>query len=249
MAGAIVSRVEKPRCTVLTLDDSSGECIDVVCAKIPAVAEASHGQLASVQSFDSEDEEAVHNSPLDTSVSILETTTVHATSTTKSSLNISALFPGVVVKIKGTFSSFFGVLEIALERFEILPDTQTEMTFWRERMRYMTDVLSISWHLSEQEVSNLQILTEAEMVDQEKKLLANKGRRRRESQRGLGWKKEVEAGRLAREKRRAEREKRHNEKILKTWTKEEHIRQAYANRSKIASEKWASELQKKKTRS
>lgn len=251
----IVSRVEKPRCTILTLDDSSGQCIDVVCAKIPVHVEAKEDTSgASQEELGWQDETTPDKTDqqyhVDTSSgSLLEAPTVHATSTAKAPLNISALFPGIVVKIKGTISSFYNVLEIALERFEILPDTQSEMAFWRERMRYMVEVLSIPWHLTEQEISEFQKLTEAEAVEQEKAILAKKGRKRRESQRGMGWKKEVEAGRLAREKRRTEREKKHSEKILRTWTKEEHMRQIYADRCKVASGNWTMELRRKKSRS
>lgn len=130
----------------------------------------------------------------------------HLSATARSPLDISALVLGAVVKVKGSISSFRSTLQLLLERFTILPDTNAEMRFWDERARYLADVLSVPWSLSQEEVAQL----------------------RREAEKGVEkaiWdKRRAEA----RRERAIKREEKDRARIQRRWEREEKMREKEA---------------------
>jgi hypothetical protein len=73
---------------------------------------------------------------------------------------LSRIDIGSVVKAKGLISTFRSLRWIALERVEIIPDTNSEVRFWTQRIQLFADVLSKPWTLSAEEQKRL--LKEAE---------------------------------------------------------------------------------------
>lgn len=93
-------------------------------------------------------------------------------------------------------------MQLQLERFTVLGETNAEMEFVDARLRFLVDVLSVPWVLSESDIEQLRADVERgdiEAVEQRRK-----------------------AG--ERVKRRAEREERHQRHILRRYEKEERRR-------------------------
>lgn len=93
-------------------------------------------------------------------------------------------------------------MQLQLERFTILNETNAEMEFVDARLRFLVEVLCVPWVLGEVEIEQLR--AEVEQGDLE----AIEQRRK--------------AG--ERVKRRAEREERHQRHILRRYEKEEKVR-------------------------
>ncbi|EZF32814.1 hypothetical protein H109_07475 [Trichophyton interdigitale MR816] len=142
LAGVIVSREEHVRRTILTLDDSSGSNIEIICSKKQV-------------ELDSQPVKAETGA----AVAAAGTTRVseYITSTTKEALDIQSLVPGVIAKFKGTVITFRNIKQLHLERFVLLPDMAGEMRFWEERTRFLIDVLSVPWYLTSEQVEQLRI--------------------------------------------------------------------------------------------
>ncbi|KAK2731457.1 hypothetical protein FQN55_004673 [Onygenales sp. PD_40] len=126
VAGIILARDEHEHRSILVLDDSSGACLEVVCAKAPI------------------------NPPTTTTL-----TTTHLTSTTTQPLSITPLVPGVRAKLRGTLTNFRGVMQVALERYEVLKDMRGEVRFWEERTRVGVGVLGVPWVVGGEVVEGL----------------------------------------------------------------------------------------------
>lgn len=142
--------------------------------------------------------------------------TVHVASTTRSPLDISTLTPGAVAKIKGTLSSFRSTMQVVLERYVILPDTNAEIRFWDERARYLVDVLSVPWSLSADEIAQLR----REAEEDEQKAVWDQ-RRAQEKK-----------------KRLAEREEKDRRRIQRRWEREEKLRERQAAMCREANRKF-----------
>ncbi|PGH08518.1 hypothetical protein AJ80_07838 [Polytolypa hystricis UAMH7299] len=136
VAGIILTRDEQARRTILVLDDSTGSCLEIICSK------ALTAPLPSTTTT---------HPPSTTSTS----TSAHQTSTTHLPLDITPLIPGVTAKLKGTLTTFRGMLQLHLERYALLPDTNAEVTFWDARTRFLVDVLSVPWVVGQEEVEGL----------------------------------------------------------------------------------------------
>ncbi|EFQ99272.1 OB-fold nucleic acid binding domain-containing protein [Nannizzia gypsea CBS 118893] len=202
LAGVIVSRDEQFRRTILTLDDSSGSNIEIVCSKKQFDLPVSQPAQAEVNP------------------TVMATSTAqisgYITSTTKEALEISSLVPGVVAKFKGTVVTFRGMRQLHLERFVLLPDMAREMKFWEERTRFLVDVLSVPWHLTEEQVEQLRI--EGAGLE-EKKIKRSRAREER----------------ARRDKKTAEREEKDYERIVRRYQREEEVRRKYAELSRKVS--------------
>lgn len=202
----IISREEQIRRTILILDDSSGSNIEVVCSKKqvdqpvsqPVQAEVGPAMAATGAAQVSE----------------------YVTSTTKEALDISSLVPGVVAKFKGTVVTFRNMRQLHLERFVLLPDMAGEMQFWEERTRFLVDVLSVPWRLTEEQVEQLRI----EGAGQEEKKMKRSRAREKE--------------RARRESKRAEREEKDYERIVRRYQREEEVRRKHAEWSREVSAKF-----------
>lgn len=200
VAGIIVARSEVTRRTILTLDDSSGSTLEVVIlhadSNAPARVEAAQPPKGAAET----DAAALDTS--ERSPDILSNQTIHLSATDRTTLDISRLVPGATVKFKGTLSMYRQTMQLQLERFVLVPDTNTEMQFMDERVQLLVDVLSVPWVLLDEEIEHLR--QEAEEGDM----------------------KAVEERRRAarRIKRRAEREERDQRHIQKRYEREEKKR-------------------------
>lgn len=110
---------------LLTLDDSSGETIDIVCNKT-----SNHSVVRA--DGDGRDTEAEKRASLMRQIEL-----------------------GSVIKAKGTITTFRGIRQIHLERVAILLDTEAEVEFWKQRVQTFQDVLSKPWRLSKQQQKKL----------------------------------------------------------------------------------------------
>lgn len=126
--------------------------------------------------------------------------------------------------MKGTLSLFRTTMQLHLERFTLLRDTNAEIQFVDERLRFLVEVLSVPWVLLDDEVEQLR--REAERGDRE----AVEGRRHAER----------------RERRRAEREERDQRRIRKRYEREEKRRAKEAGLCREAGVKVMKELRAKR---
>jgi hypothetical protein len=205
LAGIIVAREDYPRRTVLVLDDSSGATIEVIVLKttITSPSSSSHHDGSGEKKTPTA---TVAGAGAGAGAGAAETV-VHVTSTTRSPLDITTLIPGTVVKLKGTLSAFRSIMQLVLERYVLLPDTNAEIRFWDERTRYLVDVLSVPWSLSHQEIAQLRQDAEKE----ERKIVQDR-RRAQEKKKKL-----------------VEREERDRRRIQRRWEREEKLRETQAS--------------------
>lgn len=103
---------------------------------------------------------------------------------------------GSVIKARGRVVTFRDVRQIQLEQIEVVPDTNAEVHFWAQRVKFQLEVLSKPWSLTSQEQVRLREAARGE--DETKRAHILKSRER-------------EAALLAREERHAENIARHYE--------------------------------------
>jgi len=111
---------------VITLDDSSGACIDAIVRR-----------------------DANHNDPLATKAEGI-TRGITADSTNLY-LDKKLLVVGHVVKAKGTFTSFRDIRQVELRRVFLIQDTMEEMEAWNAAAAFKRDILLRPWKVSEEE--------------------------------------------------------------------------------------------------
>ncbi|EQL31572.1 hypothetical protein BDFG_06147 [Blastomyces dermatitidis ATCC 26199] len=221
-AGIIVARDEQERRSILVLDDSSGACLEVVCSK--------NVQVPNTNAITTTNNSNSSNNYNNNNTSPTQPT--HLASATNRPLNITPLLPGARAKLKGTISCFRGMLQLHLERYEILRDTNAEVRFWDERTRFRLQVLSVPWVVARGEVERLRVEAEGVAV------AAAAGRkdgdgylnadghvvaRRRKAEREREREKE-------RERRRGEGEERDRLRIEKRYEREQVVREKLARR-------------------
>ncbi|KAJ6160813.1 hypothetical protein N7470_004209 [Penicillium chermesinum] len=129
--------------------------------------------------------------------------TMHITATDKKALDISALVPGTVAKIKGTLSQFRDTMQVVVEKFSLIKETNDEMRFLDERLRFLVGVLCEPWVLSEEEIELLEREAEREV--------SRAGDERRRA--------------MERMKRRAEREEKDMRRIMRRYESDERARE------------------------
>ncbi|KAL4920168.1 hypothetical protein BDW62DRAFT_23749 [Aspergillus aurantiobrunneus] len=220
LIGIIVARVDVPRRTILTLDDSSGATIDVVALKgdpasisIPTPASTNSNSVPGKESEPGNGGDASRKE-------------FHVTSTTQTPFDISSLQPGRVFQIKGTLSVFRSTMQVQLERFFTVPDTKAEMRFVEARCRFLVQVLSVPWFLGEGDIEALRAEADVE------------GRRIEEEQARV----------RRRARKRAEREEREKKKIEKVWEKEEAMREKAARVANEVGSEYMRELETRRGR-
>ncbi|KAE8165906.1 hypothetical protein BDV40DRAFT_39978 [Aspergillus tamarii] len=208
LIGIIVTRTECPTLTILTVDDSSGVTLDVIILKAPITEDDGD---TPVRSGRGEDLQSAH-------------ATRHVAATNKTTVDTTALVPGVVVQVKGTLSMFRGTMQIQLEKVSVVQDTNAEMRFLDQRSRYLVEVLSVPWSLTEEEVERLRY----EADDEEERLEEEQERIKR------------------RQRRRTEREEKDQRKIQKLWEREERLRAKEALYSRDAGAKYMRDFEARK---
>ncbi|KOS37710.1 hypothetical protein ACN38_g11495 [Penicillium nordicum] len=200
LVGVIVARTDIPRRTILTLDDSSGATIDIAVLKKTSPKPTSTSQTTSSTS---QEKPPWSSFSLTAPTATNLTQETHVTSKDHDEIDISDLQPGTVVRVKGTLSTFRSQMQLHLERFWLVRDTNAEMQFLDTRLRFLIEVLSVPWMLTDEEIETLR--GDAERCDE--RALEDKRR----------------AERIARKK--IEREERHAKAIARRYEKEENERE------------------------
>ncbi|KAJ5225987.1 hypothetical protein N7468_007212 [Penicillium chermesinum] len=190
VVGVILQREEKARRTILLLDDSSGATLEIVALYSPERTQPLTAQ--NLEPADHPIAEALDSSR-----------TMHITATDKKALDISALVPGTVAKIKGTLSQFRDTMQVVVEKFSLIKETNDEMRFLDERLRFLVGVLCEPWVLSEEEIELLEREAEREV--------SRAGDERRRA--------------MERMKRRAEREEKDMRRIMRRYESDERARE------------------------
>jgi hypothetical protein len=204
VVGIVVGLDDHGHFWVFTVDDSSGATIDVTCRKPESVKseneDISARPISSVQDAAVEARKGKNQGTNDATAD-----------ETDARLEVLLRVDlGSVVKVKGTVTTFRSVRQIALERLEIVPDTNAEVRFWTQRTQLFVDVLSKPWVVSVDEQARL-------LKEAEGKVEDTKGRAAKREKR------------LAKERTR---EKRHAEEIAKAYEMEEKGRERAAERAR-----------------
>ncbi|RHZ57086.1 OB-fold domain-containing protein [Aspergillus thermomutatus] len=204
LVGIIVARTDVFKRTILTLDDSSGETIEIAVLK----AESSDPDPA--------DRTTQRQPP--------EKATRHVAATNRTDLDISALVPGTVVQVKGTLTMFRAAMQLQLERFFLIRDTNAEMRFVDQRSRFLVEVLTVPWQLTGEEVERLRLEAEAEAEQVEEE--QERARRRH--------------------RKRVEREEKDQHRIQRLWEREEQLREKEAIQCQEAGRRAMRYIQRKR---
>ena len=125
---------------------------------------------------------------------------------------------------KGTLSTYRSAMQLQLERFFLVRETRAELRFLANRMRYLADVLSIPWVLTDEEVEQLRLQTDDEARD------ADESRRRRDR----------------RARKRVEREEKDRRRILRAYESDERAREKEARRCQEAGMRVIADIKKRK---
>lgn len=202
-----MARTDIPRRTILTLDDSSGATIDIAVLKKtspkPSITSQATPTTSQGDPTTSQEKTAWSSFSLTAPAATSLTQETHLTFKDHDEIDISALQPGTLVRVKGTLSTFRSQMQLHLERFWLVRDTNAEMQFLDTRLRFLIEVLSVPWVLTDEEVEDLH--GDAERCDE--RVLEDKRR----------------AERIAR--KRIEREERHAKAIARRYEKEENERE------------------------
>lgn len=203
----VVARTEITKRTILTLDDGSGANIDVCVLQSdpkdrdktqPAISQASN--ISKAEPGVPTSHGAGQNTDTKSQAPLMQIE--HVSATDRTILDITSLLPGTTVRVKGTLSRFRATMQLNLERFTLIRDTNAEMQFVDERLQFLVEVLAVPWLLNDVEIEQLR--TEADNGD----LKAIEERQRAER----------------RVKRRAEQEERDYRHIQKRYEREERKR-------------------------
>jgi hypothetical protein len=221
VVGIVVGFDDHERFWLFTVDDSSGATVDVTCRKPENVKEQNEGSSTRPNSNAALAQDAAVKARKGKNQGRNDATTDE----TDARLEVlSRVDLGSVVKVKGTITTFRSVRQIALERLEIVPDTNAEVRFWTQRTQLFADVLSKPWIVSVSEQARLLKEAEGEVED-------TKGRAARREKR------------LAKERRR---EKRHAEEIAKAYEVEEKEREHAAERARADGLRLRAKAEKRK---
>ncbi|KAL3462867.1 hypothetical protein BJX64DRAFT_258289 [Aspergillus heterothallicus] len=225
LIGIIVARIDVPRRTILTLDDSSGATVEVVALKadefstsISAAGAPDRNANTSTTSMNN-----TGSSHRDSASSRIPRES-HVTATTHTPIDINSLRPGTLFQIKGTLSIFRSNMQVNLERFFTVPDTAAEMRFLEARCRFYVEVLSTPWYVTERDIETLRLEADEE-----------------------GQKVEEEQARTRRRARkRAEKEEKERLKLERAWQREEAVRGKEARKAREAGSEFMREIEIRK---
>lgn len=207
--GLIIARTDVYKRTILTLDDSSGATIDIVVMKSDPDSTPKPRQNTQKGEEQQEEEpsqqqsQAQADSGTRTGPAPEET---HIATTTKTTIDITPLTPGTTIKVKGTLSTFRATIQLQLERVFGVPDTNAEVRFLDQRIRFLVEVLSVPWVLTREEIERLR--RDAEEEDERVEEEQERARKR--------------------QRKKVEREERDQRRIQKLWEREERVREKEA---------------------
>lgn len=239
MVGVIVARTEITRRTILTIDDSSGATLDIIVnqadpkeklttenaqVSYPTASSASANTNANANSNANSTAFNLPNTSTETDDMQTLLQVIHVSFTDRTIIDISKLLPGTMIKAKGTVNTFRSVMQMNLERFEIIRDTNAEMRFIDERLRFFVEVLSIPWELTDEEIETLR----HQALEMDLKTVERRKRDEKKLRYGV---------------EREEKDQRH---ILRQYEREEKKRAKSAGVSKEAGAKAMHDIRKKR---
>ncbi|KAK1064805.1 hypothetical protein LTR74_008378 [Friedmanniomyces endolithicus] len=131
VVGLLVDIETRGRYTILSVDDSSGACIDVKVTS-RAVAAGDESEYPSNTTVDNVDVRLDRGLP-----------TLH--------LDFRPAALGSVLEFKGTISIFRNTRQLDLKRLWVVPDTNEETAAWVKTAKWKRDVLSRPWVLTQEE--------------------------------------------------------------------------------------------------
>ncbi|KAK5677122.1 hypothetical protein LTS10_010311 [Elasticomyces elasticus] len=144
----IVTRGKKGEYTILTIDDSSGECIDVKITTLATVAGNERGYASNTG---------------------VENVDVHITLGLPTLyLNFKPVQIGEVLEVKGTIAVFRGERQIELKRLFRVNGTNAEASEWRKTALWISGVLAEPWILTDKERDAMDKRLKREEVDEKK---------------------------------------------------------------------------------
>ncbi|KAA6414881.1 MAG: hypothetical protein FRX48_01631 [Lasallia pustulata] len=146
LVGVIVAFDAYPTRWILTIDDSSGETLELMCPR--AAGNPTNTATVAV------DENNGAKVPPDNLRADRDNHTV-GTTATGLSLNLADVDIGSIVKVKGGITEFRGVKQMALEKLSILRTTNDEAAAWSERSHFHATILSHPWLVSREEQNRL----------------------------------------------------------------------------------------------
>ncbi|CAD0113574.1 unnamed protein product, partial [Aureobasidium uvarum] len=178
-----IQEIPNTKFLILTLDDSSGSCIDVKIERVDSARIIP----------DSTSNTTVANVNIDTPFN----------SNTEVKIDGQVVDIATVLKVKCTIGSFRGVKQLVLKRCNVIKDTTEEAAAWESLAHFKRDVLAKPWMLdaAEQVALDAQLQQEA-IKEQEEE------RRERRSQRAHQKREELRA-----ERRQAREEVREQKRL------------------------------------
>lgn len=181
-----------PRFSLLTIDDSSGMCIDVKIMRKDASAIVPGGSNTAISNLD-----------IDSGINGFEI-----------KIDGQNVDIGTVLKVKGTITSFRGTRQIELKRCAIIKDTTEEVQAWEAMATFKREVLNKPWMLTSADRAALDTKMEEEAAREREE-----EKRERRNQRALQKREELRGERRKareeeRERRRQLAEKKFNEGAL-----------------------------------
>lgn len=132
LSGIIVGIDEYPGRTIITLDDSSGMCIE--CTALSPKPNVSTKPAVS-QKPDPVKKEEKRTGP----------------TVAKPKIPWENMDVGVAVIIKGGVSSFRSQKQVAIVKVEVLKSTDQEVNFWNNALGFRQNVLSVPWVVTKKE--------------------------------------------------------------------------------------------------
>jgi hypothetical protein len=177
---------------LFTVDDSSGDCLDVTCAKPEKVKGTTTTQTSGiVKKAPPTTDEAGENVLQDT---------------------LSSLQIGTTVQAKGQIATFRQTRQLSLLRLNIVPSTTAELALIASRTEFHNDVLSKPWVLSEKEQEKLR-----KREDTAEKEETEKRERKRRRERMKVEREERHRRRIEQEYAREEAERKETAEIARGW--------------------------------
>ncbi|KAI9811247.1 MAG: hypothetical protein M1827_005579 [Pycnora praestabilis] len=146
LVGVLVAVEEYPQRWILTLDDSSGATIDVVCGKPqnPNANANTKPDPTVIGDLNSKEKELVQ-AQCTQGISHIGCTV----------LDFKDIDIGSVVKVKGSIGTYWGARQVMLERISIIHTTNEESAAWAELSSFRATVLSKPWYLPPEAERNL----------------------------------------------------------------------------------------------
>jgi hypothetical protein len=154
ITGVVVAIDEFAERRILTVDDSSGSCLECVCAAPPTTSSSVPDSLDQFRVQITHSKGAADGKR--TAVSVQRDTS-NGVSTDNQPSTQNPLIPwqdvdiGSVLKIKGQLTKFRDMMQVDVIKIDIIACTEGEVKCWEEGLAFRKDVLSKPWVVSAEE--------------------------------------------------------------------------------------------------